>query len=271
MKIAKIIPIFKSGDCKCLNNYRPISLLPVFSKLLEKIVHKRLMTFIQNNNILYKHQYGFQPKHATVHPLIQFVKSITDSNDLNTKDNTIGIFLDLSKAFDTVSHSILLKKLCFYGVRGVALDWFQSYLSDCSHYTDFDGCSSSVVEVNCGVPQASILGPLLSLIYVNDLPNCTSMNVLSYADDTTLFKSSPCINTLCVQINNELDKIYTWLKVNKLSLNISKSKYMIFGPRNPHLRYQNITIKIQDMEIEQVGTNCNTTSLNFWVCISMRN
>ena len=263
MKIAKIIPIFKSGDKSCLNNYRPISLLPAFSKLLEKIVHKRLIAFLQSNNIIYEHQYGFQPKHSTVHPLIHFVKSISDSNDLVTKDLSIGIFLDLSKAFDTVSHSILAQKLNFYGIRGIALSWFESYLSKRTQYVEFKGQKSQMSDVKHGVPQGSILGPLLFLIYINDLPNCTHLNILSYADDTTLYKSVHSIDTLSVQINTELENVYVWLRANKLSLNLMKSKYMLFGPKSPLLQPQQLSIKIQDIEIEQGSKKNNQASLKF--------
>ena len=263
MKIARIIPIFKNGDANLLNNYRPISLLPAFSKLLEKVVFNQLITFLNNNDILYKHQYGFRSNHSTLHPITQLIKYITESNDRKTKDVTIGIFLDLSKAFDTVSHSILLNKLSHYGIRGTCLNWFRSYLCDRKHFTEYFGQKSSTTSVLNGVPQGSLLGPLLFLIYVNDMANSTSLNLLSFTDDTILYKSSASIDTLTTEINTELEKIYTWLNENKLAVNINKSNFMTFGPANTPAINMNISLKIQDTSIEQVPPNNSKTSVKF--------
>jgi ribonuclease P/MRP protein subunit RPP40 len=146
---------------------------------------------------------------------------------------TIGIFLDFSKAFDTVNHSILLAKLHKYGVRGVANQWIKSYLSNRQQFCTINGYSSAKQYINCGVPQGSILGPLLFLIYINDLPNfSSSITSLLFADDSNLFASGPDLSTLQLQINIELPKLSSWLKANRLSLNISKTHAMIFGPRN---------------------------------------
>ena len=129
MKIAKIILLFKSGNQEIMNNYRPISLLPAFSKLLEKLVCKRLTSFLETNHILYKHQYGFRTKHSTMHPILHLLKYISENNDKPTKDITLAVFIDLSKAFDTICHTTLINKLNFYGFRGITNEWFQSYLT----------------------------------------------------------------------------------------------------------------------------------------------
>ena len=261
MKIARIIPIFKSGNAQLFNNYRPISILPSFSKILEKVMFKQVSKFLYDNNILYKHQYGFRAKHSTVHPIIHFLKDIVTNNDKSTKDLTIGIFLDLSKAFDTISHEILLYKLEYYGIRGIANEWFKSYLTDRKQYTEFLNTESATCNIKFGVPQASILGPLLFLIYLNDLPNSTNLNVLSFADDTTVHASGSNLNELVRKINNELNKIQEWLCENKLSLNINKTNFMVFSPKS-YLN-ENIDLKINGINIRQCGYLRDQNTIKF--------
>lgn len=230
MKIGKLTPIYKSGSHNSFNNYRPISVLPAFSKLLEKLVCTRLLKFLDQFDILYKYQFGFRSKHSTVHPILHLLNDIADSNDKLTKDNTIAIFLDLSKAFDTINHSKLLHKLNFYGIRGITNLWFQNYLFERKQYLNFNGVLSDTLRITCGVPQGSILGPILFLLYINDIQNSTALKLLSFADDTTIYASSPNINDLVEHTNSEMLKVYKWLCSNKLSLNISKTNYSLFGP-----------------------------------------
>ncbi len=230
LKIANIVPIFKSGPKNNFNNYRPISLLPAFSKIFEKIVSKRLVTFLEKNDILYRHQYGFRKDHSTIHPIIQLLNHIADNNDKTTKDLTVSVFLDLSKAFDTIPHSALLKKLDHYGIRGITNTWFKSYLSDRVQFLNFNGTKSSNQPVNCGVPQGSILGPILFIIFINDLHYASNLDLLSFADDTTVYASGYQINELIEFMNMELENIFHWFCANKLQLNTSKSRYIIFGP-----------------------------------------
>ena len=158
MKTAKVVPIYKSKQKDQFTNYRPISLLPTISKNLEKIMHKRIYGFIEKK-ILYNSQYGFRPNHCTINALTEFTSEVLNSTE--NKLTSIAVYLDLSKAFDTLDHNILLRKLHHYGIRGIALDWFRSYLTDRNMYVDYKGITSKVHNINYGVPQGSVLGPLL--------------------------------------------------------------------------------------------------------------
>lgn len=253
-KVAKVLPIFKNGDNDVLNNYRPISILPAFSKLLEKIMYKKLFNYIDNNNILNSKQYGFRPKHSTIHPLLQFIKHITENNDKRTKDLTLAIFLDLSKAFDTISHRILLDKLYKYGIRGVSNKWFESYLEQRTQYVEFKSIKSRTMHVNCGVPQGSILGPLLFLIYINDLPNCTNLNILSFADDTTLYCSGHNVKNLFELVNRDLKNVQRWLHANRLFLNIKKTSYMTFSANQNYNKPIELDLYLNNTPISYVST-----------------
>ena len=186
LKVAKVIPIFKKGDSKSMNNYRPISILSTLNKIYERILYNRLINYIEKFNLFYKYQFGFRTNHSTEHALIEIVDQIRLSID--QKQLTCGIFIDLSKAFDTVNHKILLNKLDHYGIRGNALKLFTSYLSERKQYTVIEKNRSHTSKISCGVPQGSVLGPLLFLLFINDLPNCCpSGKIRIFADDTTVF------------------------------------------------------------------------------------
>ena len=223
LKTAKVIPVFKSGRKDLMDNYRPISLLSCFSKILEKIVCARLTNFLDTNNLITSSQFGFRKNHSTVHPLVHFLNFVSTS--LDKKEHSIAIFCDLRKAFDTVDPGILLSKLKKMGIRGVELLWFQDYLTNRKQLVHINGSNSFLRAVLLGVPQGSILGPLLFLIYINDLPLCSELIALLFADNTTLLLSGPNIDDLVAKANSELKKITDFFSAHKLALHPEKTKF----------------------------------------------
>ena len=233
LKIANVIPLYKSDDSMSFNNYRPISVWCVLSKIFEKIMYNRVAAFLEIFKILHDNQYGFRKKSSTHVALLTFIDKVIEA--IENGEYAIGVFLDFSKAFDTVDHQILLNKPNHYGIRGCALSWFKSYLSRRLQYVTYNGSQSSQQMIKCGVPQGSILGPLLFLIYINDLRIvCKSTEPVLFADDTNLFSSGSNAISLQDGVNNDLAIIAEWLKVNKLSLNIKKTHFMCFSARNKY-------------------------------------
>ena len=217
LKIAKVVPIYKTSDPTFLNNYRPISLLPAFSKLFEKIMFNTIVAFLDRYNVLYKHQYGFRAKHSTIHPILHFINHCAEYHNLDKKTSTLAIFCDLSKAFDIIDHDILLHKLVHYGLRGVVNDWLRSYLNNRKQYVELKHAKSRQNFISCGVPQGSILGPLLYLLYVNDIGVACDDKIYSFADDTTLLTSSNSVASLFDDANRNINRLYEWFCANKLS------------------------------------------------------
>ena len=189
LKIAKVTPLFKSGNINDMSNYRPISILPVLSKILEKIIYKRLADFFTVKNVLNEAQFGFRQSHSTIQPVQTAVNSIV--NTMNTSSYCMGIFIDFSKAFDTIRHDILLHKLKHYGIRGLAYDLISDYLSNRKQFVIYDAKTcSDLLPASIGVPQGSVLGPLFFIIYVNDLFNCGTDSVKFIMFGTTQTSSS---------------------------------------------------------------------------------
>ena len=249
LKIANVVPIFKSGDDMVFSNYRPVSVLPVLSKILERLMYNQLILYLNRHDLLYEYQFGFQKGKSTHMALITLIDKISEA--LDQGELVIGILLDFSKAFDTVDHGILLKKLELYGVKDTALKWFDSYLTNRLQYVTYNNIKSDKEKVKCGVPQGSILGPLPFLLYINDLTtvSTTSLSVL-FADDTNIFMSGKNLPSMAMALNEQLTAIYEWLCCNKLLLNVLKTHYMIFTQRNK--KVNDISLYINNVSIERV-------------------
>ena len=254
LKIARIVPVHKKDDETIIANYRPISVLPAISKVFEKAMQLQLSEHFESLCLIFPGQYGFREKHNTEFAVMENIDRVVDC--LEKQETPLNIFLDLSKAFDTLDHSILLRKIFHYGITGNAYNLCKSYLTDRKQFVEYDGCRSDLLPVTTGVPQGSILGPLFFLIYMNDFGRSTNVfRFVMYADDTTLLASlSSNDNNLEnrvnieLKLNTELDKISKWLKVNKLSLNVSKTKYMIFHPKNKVVPDLNLFLESDRLE-----------------------
>lgn len=209
----------------------------------------RLNSYLNANNILFEHQYGFQKKKSTVLAVLDLINKITDAFD-NSSYSAV-VFLDFAKAFDTVNFNILLDKLSHYGITGTPLNWFKSYLTSRRQVVALNGTLSDELTVTCGVPQGSVLGPILFLLYINDLPNSSKiLDFFLFADDTSLLYSSKSLNELEYTINCELVNIQQWLLSNKLSLNVSKSNFILF--HSPYMEINHsVILKIGDEIVKE--------------------
>ena len=250
LKIARVLPLYKSGDATVLRNYRPVSILPVFSKIFEKVIYRRLIEFVNRHNILYSHQYGFRMKYNTTMALITLTDKIVSG--FNNNNMTLGTFLDFSKAFDTIDHKILLDKLKVYGIRGTANDLIHSYLSNRKQFTSFDNTYSNMASISCGVPQGSILGPLLFILYINDIYMASNKTFfILFADDSSVFVQGKNVAGMSRLLNEELEKIRQWINCNKLSLNVDKTHCMLFKQKQAR-QTANVNVKIEGKMIENV-------------------
>ena len=232
LKVARVVPIFKAGNEEDMRNYRPISILSVYSKIIEKLVYRQVYAFLEKYSILSDTQFGFRSGKSTTQAILHLLNYVYPS--LDSGHNVLSVLCDFSKAFDSVDHSILLRKLYHYGVRSFCLDWFRSFLTGRSQHVVVSGVISDDLPLNCGVPQGSVLGPLLFLIFINDLPNSSKkLNFTLFADDSTLsYKFDPKSPLMATNtLNEELSKVYSWLVLNKIKINIEKTNYIVFSYR----------------------------------------
>jgi len=265
LKLAIVSPIYKGQNLNIhfFNSYRPISLLPSISKIFEKVVYIQLYAYMTDNNLLHISQYGFRKAHSTELAALELVDRV--GKELDSKKTPISIFLDLSKAFDTLDHKILLTKLQYYGADTMAMKWFSSYLTNRKQALKYDDTYSDWNCIETGVPQGSVLGPLLFIIYINDIDNVSKLlNEILFADDTSLICTLSRFSTqapktpeewelLSSKVNEELGKVNEWLMLNKLSLNIKKTKFIIFRHKTSK-KDTKLSLKMNNIPIEQVRT-----------------
>ena len=227
LKNARVVPLHKKPSKTDVGNYRPVSVLNVISKVFERVVRDQLHQYMHNMNLLYEYQSGFRKSYSTDTCLMHLTDYIQLEMD---KGNCVGmILLDLQKAFDTVNHDILLGKMKAMGCSNSAVKWFRSYLSDRKQLTDLSGTRSELDSITCGVPQGSILSPLLFLMYVNDMEIAVQCKLLLYADDSALLIPGRNLKDIEKQLSRELSCITEWLVDNKLSLHLGKTESILFG------------------------------------------
>ena len=247
-KVAKVTPLQKTGDSKNVSNLRPISLLPLPSKLIEKIVHNRIYNHCNENKLLDKKQGGFRPNYSTTSTTTFYINDIYEA--MNTNEITIAVYIDAMKAFDTVNHDILCKKLEYFGIKGNNAKWVKNYLSNRKQCTFANNILSDEVRITCGVPQGSVCGPLLFLLYINDISTILKKCKVSlYADDTVIYYSAISIEEAFPVIQQDLIRLIEWCNLNKLTINCKKTKYCIYGMRSIVKKSRNI-----DMLLSLNGT-----------------
>ena len=276
-KKATVIPLKKSGNSNLVTNLRPISLLPLPSKLFEKILHNRLIHHLEINQYLDIYQGGFRKNNSTINTTVRFTNDIF--NAINQRNLTLSTFVDMAKAFDTVNHEILLKKLKSLGFTGKVFKLLQNYLCDRSQTTLANGTTSKSQRVICGIPQGSTVGPLLFIIYINDIASILrKCKYQLYADDTVLYMSGSSLDILTDNMCSDLSKFKDWCDGNKLTINIKKTKYVIFGLKSQIKEIRHHNLHINNHYLDRVNSykylgvtldSCLTYSRHMENCLNM--
>ena len=252
MLFRSVVPIFKSGDICDINNYRPVSILPILSKIIERHVHNSLLDYLDTHNLIYSYQSGFRPLHSCETALNHMIDNWMRSMDAGKFTGLL--YIDLRKAFDTVNHPILLNKLAAYGIHNVQLTWFKDYLSNRKQATYWQGELSDFGTVTVGVPQGSILGPLLFILYINDLPKCLKHSQIHmYADDSTQEVIGQTINEVENKLNEDFEQVALWMANHKLTLHVGKTKAQLIGTTRKVNSNTQLKITYQGKAVEQVS------------------
>ena len=252
-KSAKVIPLFKGGDSSDVSNYRPISLLPLPGKIVETIIHLKITYHFNKLKFLSEYQDGFRPGRSTIDTIASFTDDI--ALEANQGICTLAAFVDFKKAFDTIDHDILLQKLGRAGIDGTNLTLLQSYLTDRSQRTIANSIVSQPHDITCGVPQGSILGPLLFLIYINDITNkLQNCCVRLYADDTVIYISGPTKTDVCTTLQVSIDRLSKWCDKNQLTINTNKTKVIFFGTRKINKQSSEVITSMKGKTLECVST-----------------
>ena len=227
-KEGKISPILKKGNITEVNNLRPITQTPLIGKLLERYVTDHITNYLESNNLLYTGQGGFRKNHSTIKSAFSLISDVCHNK--NNKEYTLAVFLDISKAFDSVNHDVLLHKISKIGIGGSVLEWLNNYLYNRTQYVVSAGHCSSKKHTICGVPQGSVIGPILFLIYVNDMLNLNVKSKITlFADDTVMYLNGKDLDVLKCQLQLDLNALSKWCCYNKLCINVCKTKAMLFG------------------------------------------
>ena len=246
MKSAIVIPIYKNKKKSEIPNYRPVSLLPTISKILEKIIYNRIVNFFKKYKIFYEGQYGFRQNRSTIDAILDLTGNIINNNNIG--NYTLALFLDLSKAFDSLDHKTIIKKLDYYGIRGIALSWFKSYLQEREIKVKIKMEISDSYKNNFGTPQGSVLGPLIFIILANDLVKSLKFcNAVTFADDTTIFASGKKLKFLYKKVNTDLVRLNDWMRSNSLTINADKTKYVLFHSKQKKIDYN------EDLHVDQTA------------------